>query len=80
MERLFHFNAPHRPFAQLRPLDHGTAHLHDVFHGSNVRQTVLDEGRNRLVGIPRADGCNFEGRTQPVNEQADGTTVLASAK
>ena len=80
VERLFYFDIPDRSVAQLGPLDHRTGDVHHVLHGSDVRQTVFDEGRDRLVGIPRADGRNFEGRTQTVNEQADGTAVLASAK
>ena len=48
---LLNFDGPHRPVAQLVHLITG-GDAHNVFHGANVRQTILNERRDRLIGIP----------------------------
>ena len=52
VKRLLNFDGPHWPVAQLGPLDHRPGDAHNVFHGANVRQTILNERRDRLIGIP----------------------------
>ena len=49
-----------------------------MFHGADLGQSVLNERRNAIAGLPRPDGSHLKGGAQTVNQQANGFAVLAS--
>ena len=80
MKGLFNLNRPHGALAQLRPFYHGSRNVNHVFHGTNMGQSVFEEGRQGLIGVPGSDGSDFEGWPKAVDQQTNRFTVLAAAE